>query len=364
MIKVDTAVLSARETELRTLAGQLEQVCGKLSGANSRLSWTVALSTQVRSSVGRCAGNVSKLSDKANALASGLQEISGYYQRTENENSGNTAAIQTDKTMESSGSTSGQTSKGKSNAEDSSEGFSWWTLNDTWSLISEAGIAGSILAMVGKPLTGGTPNGKTALTFFKDATKVVGNIAKAVPESGASFDWKTLIGLKSTIKIGEQTNWWKNVTETTDELMHPGRATSAGKKVATYAKWAGYALTLATTAYDNFTDTTENNSTGRKVAETVGETAVKIGEGIAIGAAVTAVAASIGVAAPAVVIGGVTVMATWAIDKVFEATTGKDAAEFISDTVLDAGEKIISSVGEGAKKLAGTISGWWQKAFG
>lgn len=252
------------------------------------------------------------------------------------------------------------------------ERFKPWEWKDTWKLIDSAGIIGSIVSSIGSLITGGV-SWDNAFNTAKGVTKIIEKIAKAVPKSGASFDWKTLFGLNSPITDKTSTNFFGAIKDSVDDLKI-GNAERVSEKVAVGAKWAGYAITAISTVYENFTDTSENNSTGRKIAESVGETAVKIGEGIAIGAAVTAICAAAGVAAPAVVIGGATVLVTWGVDKVCEYFTGKNFAEFASDTVLDTvrdfGQKAVDkvksaaeAVGDAVEAVGDTIAGWWKKAF-
>lgn len=261
-----------------------------------------------------------------------------------------------------SGFSSKQASEKKAIDEKSTDDFSLWSWSDTWKMVGNAGIIGSLLSTVGGAITGGV-SVKTGFTTAKATAKVIENIAKAVPKnSTASFDWKTLFGFNSSITKDTPKTFGKAFGESVEKLKF-GNSKIVSDKVAVGAKWAGYGLTAITTIYDNFTDTTENNSTGRKIAESIGETAVKIGEGLAIGAGVTAAFAAASVSAPAVVVGAVTVGVAWAGDKICEALTGKDVAEFVSDTVLDTGKAIITSVGKGAKKVSGAISGWWKKTF-
>ena len=240
---------------------------------------------------------------------------------------------------------------------------SLWSWSDTWKLAESAGIVGTLASTIGGAITGGV-SVKSGLKFAKSTAKVVEKISKAVPKSGASFDWKKLFGLEAVITSETPKSLWGALGNEVQKLNF-GSAKTVSDKIAVGAKWAGHALTAITTTYENFTDTKENNSTGRKIAESIGETAVKIGEGILIGAGVTAAFAAAGVVgAPAVVVGAVTVGVTWAVDKVCEAISGKNVAELVSDTVLDTGEKVIKGIGKGAKAVKDKVTGWWKKAFG
>lgn len=243
-----------------------------------------------------------------------------------------------------------------------------WKFSDWMKLLGSAGIIGAgasgVISLARDIMTGGF-TAKSVLSFLKSGAKVTEKVAGGF--SKCSFDWFGLNAAEGGRKtfaeaLGDELGKykWGDGAKTCDKI-----------KVA--AKWAGSILTVATTAYDNFTDTTENNSFGRKVAETIGESVVKIGGGMLIGSVVGTVLSTVG--APALVVGGVTVVATWAINKTFEALTGKDAAEAISDFVLDnasaAAKKVTDAVGEtvkkvgsAAKKAGKAISGWWDSLCG
>lgn len=242
---------------------------------------------------------------------------------------------------------------------ESKEKSSLWSWKDTWKMVSQAGILGSATAIVGDLITGGV-SVKNGFTVAKDVSKTVENIAKAIPKSGTSFDWKTLFGITEGTKKTFQESWSEGLGK-----LNFGNAKTVSEKIAVGAKWAGNIFTIGATGYENFFDDKENNSLGRKAAETVGESTVKILEGMVIGAALGAVGA------PAVVVGVGTVAVTWVIDKLFEAGTGKNAAEWMSDFVLDfpdsaidIGKKAINFVGNTAKNVFGGVSCWWSKAFG
>ena len=234
----------------------------------------------------------------------------------------------------------------------------WWSWKDTWSVIGSFGIIGSGIGVIGELITGGK-SAKKYLNAGKNLSKFVGNVAKAASEP--SFDWRTLIGFNKVIKPDTPKTLFGALGKELDKY-NMGNATKVSDKIAVGAKWAGSILTVATTAYDNFTDA--GNSTGRAIAETIGESAVKIGGGILISAGVTAVLAAAGaVGAPAVVVGGITVGVTWGINRLSEAVTGKNAAEFISDTVIDGSIAVGKAVGKAVSSAGKKISGWWNKTF-
>ncbi len=258
----------------------------------------------------------------------------------------------------------GTVSSDVQNKKDKSD-FKLWTWKDTWNVVKEFGIIGGTVGTIGGLTTGGI-NPKTIVGALKDTSKVVGNVAKA--SSSPSINWKALFGLN--VKADAPKNFWQALGKEVDKY-NMGNATKVSDKIAVGAKWAGSVLTVVSVAMDNF-DKKSGNSTGRAIAETIGESAVKIGEGMLIGAAATAIAATVG--APAVVAGLATVGVTWAIDKGFEWATGKNAAEYISDTIIDGainkGKEVIAKTKE-VKKMIGNatssigkkLSGWWNQKY-
>lgn len=134
--------------------------------------------------------------------------------------------------------------------------------------------------------------------------------------------------------------------------------------VKTGTKVAGWALSLIANGFSNYDEYSKGDiSAERACAETVTETLVDIGKQAVIAAGVAAGCAAIGVAAPAVVVGGIGVGVTVVADIVCEQITGKSVTETTSDFILDTA----SAVGEkisGATKASGqVISDWYDKAI-
>lgn len=234
----------------------------------------------------------------------------------------------------------------------------YWEWKDTWKVVDNFGIVGPIISAIGGLVTGGV-SPQTGLNAIKGVAKTVERVA-----SNPSFDWKTVLGLNSTITNKTSKSFFGALSEKINGLKM-GNAKTVSSKVAVGARWAGNILTVLTTAYDNFIVNDENNTTGRQIAETIGESAVKIGSTMLIGAGVTAAFAAAGVAAPVVVVGGITVGIGWAADQLCKHfNNGKDLAETVSDAVLDLGETISENVGKAAKTVTDTVTGWWKNVFG
>lgn len=226
-----------------------------------------------------------------------------------------------------------------------------WSMEDTFKVIAEGGIVGSLISTIGSFITG-AKSLKDYASLNKGVAKIIEKTVKALTsESSPSFDWKALIGWNRVITDKTPKTFLGNIGESFEKLNF-GSAKTVGEKVCVVTKWAGHVLTGVTTAYDNFTDTSENNTVERKIAETIGETTVKIGEGILIDAALTTACIALSANPPALVVGGVTVLVTWGIDALCEHLTDKDLPELVSDAVLDFGKSAWSFL----KDLTGAVT--------
>lgn len=338
--------LNNASNDLLSFSRDAKYYSNKIDNISKNLMLSPEVSGIIRKKLKAEASQLKTLSTNTNKMSETLVEISNLYKTTETGLLGDIDVV---------------SFKEKAN-------ITPWDWNNTLDLVKNAGIIGAIVSVIGSITTGGI-SGKNGINVAKRVAGVIEKIAGAYPKSGASFDWRKLIGIDSPITSDTPKSFFGALGERIDDLKI-GNAKTIAEKTKVVAKWAGLALTAIATTYDNFTDTTENNSFGRKIAESIGETTVKIAEGAAIGTAITAICAATGVAAPAVVIGGATVLVAWGVDKVCEYCTGKNFAEFVSDTVLDYGEQIIDrasgiaeAVGGAAQAAGKAISGWWNRAF-
>lgn len=229
----------------------------------------------------------------------------------------------------------------------------WWTWDDTWNVIGEFGAAGGIISTFGSLFTGAVTVGNL-IGFFGDGISTVGGIISSVAD-GEAIDW---LGFDlEKIEFDPLKDY---------DL---GNVKTVGDKIKVGTKWASSILKVIGTGYENFTD--PENTTERAILETIGESAVKIGGGMLIEGAVAAGLTALGVtAAPAVVTGLIAVGVTWGINTAFEAVTGKEAAEAISDFVIDGAKQVyefgkdaVNAVGDAVSDFGETISGWWNSAF-
>ncbi len=335
-IRVNTNALDQQAQQMEQIAKMLGSVSSDVSYVNRNLSWKISSRAQIKHSLNNYSSYINNLERKSKSFSGVLKEASTQYQSTEKK-----LGAVTVKGKENS------KDNGKKNTEpekDKKDNGFWEKI---WDAVAEGGVVGPLIAIFGGLATGGVP--KTTKDWGGILKKIVKSAGAAGKATTSSFDLKTLLGLNVDKKAGG--TFIENLQKQVDKLKW-SKADKVGDKIAVGAKWAGYGLTLLTTGYDNFTD--ESNTTfGRKLAETIGETGVKIGEGIVL----AAVAGTLG--APAVLTGALTVGATWGIDYATKYLTKtfmgeeKDFAEFVSDAVLD-------TVGSKVKKAGKAIGGWWK----
>lgn len=283
---------------------------------------------------------VARLSSHSHALAAGVRSVSSAFRGVENKAGRKAKAGNTGEAA--------PTSEGKSS-------FDWSAFIPGWSdaakVAGELGVIGTgvaaIIELVSSWNTGAKP-AKMVLSLLKSLAKGTEKIAKGVSNNG--IDW---VGLAKVNPDKVPKTFGEAWSDSWGKYKIGDKATTAGK-IGAVAKWAGSILTVLSTGYENFTDTTENNSFERKVAETIGESTVKIVGGALIGSAVALLGG------PAIVTGLITVGVTWGINSLSEAWTGKNAAEFISDACLDFGESIGSAIGDAVNTAKKKISGWWE----
>lgn len=343
-IRVNTNALDQQAQQMEQIAKMLGSVSSEVSAVNRNLSWKIASRSQIRYSLNNYSNYINNLERKNRSLSSVLKEASRQYQNTEKK-----LGAVTVKGQESSKDSSTSTTKPEKDEDDKILWKEIWT--KFWDVINEGGIIGPLIAILGGLKTGGMPNTtKDWLGILKKIAKSAGKIGKATTDT---FDWKKLFGFEVDKLNSPKGGLLQEIGNEIDKLKW-SNAEKAGDKISVVAKWSGYALTLITTGYDNFTD--KSNATfGRKLAETIGETGVKIAEGMVLGTAIGIACAG----APAIVIGGLTVGAAWGIDALTKTVTKivtgeeKDFAETVSDFILDNTSAVL-------KKAGDAIGGWWK----
>ncbi len=232
-------------------------------------------------------------------------------------------------------------------------------------IVGEFGIIGEIGSWINELVTGDGD----LLTGAKAVKGLVGWSGDLLSWAfSEESDLGTLFGFAMPDKVPG--SFSDAIAAQVDKYIWPkgsmGKAVPISDKIDVVCKWAGAGMTVVTTGIENFTD--PENSPERAFLETIGESAVKIGEGMLLSSLLAMTGA------PVVVAGIGVVAATWAIDKGFELVTGKNAAEFISDTAIDfvgnvadtisqgaemIGNAVSDAVGNAVSTVGEAVSGWW-----
>lgn len=200
------------------------------------------------------------------------------------------------------------------------------------------------------------------MTIAQGANTVIDNLSFI---SGSYVSWQKLNGLNKVVTgKSSEPNWFlefgKNAV---------GGALGFGKDVMKgFAKagfkWAGVVFSAGLSILDNSEEVKNGEITEeRAVEETIMETTVDWAKGVAIGAAVGAGLALVGVATVATapisvpvlagtaVAAGIVTVATVGVDYLFYKTTGRELTETISDGILDTKDKINSGITNGLNNL-------------
>lgn len=250
----------------------------------------------------------------------------------------------------------------KESGEEQEQSVSYWSWKDTWKMVSQVGVLGGVVSAVGNIVTSGF-SVSSVLGSSKYAASVVGGVAGML--KGGTPKWGELVGLNDKLSsLAAKTDGTFGDTfqqsvkkQLTDDLSFTGAETTADK-IKVGAKWAGYALTLASNAVDNYKEFEGQGTYGlvRGSTETVVETAVDIGLGIGATALVSAAAVAMGVAAPAILLGVASAGVVWAANGVCKwATGGRDIGEVVADAVCDVGEGAVALVKSGVEKVTETV---------
>lgn len=201
---------------------------------------------------------------------------------------------------------------------------------------------------------------KGYIDMLSNLVGITGGVASSASKG---FSWQSLLGVSSEAKTFTQA--------LKDNLIGDynfGAAEGVAENVGVACKWAGAALTVIGEGVENFTD--DENSFGRALAETVGESAVKLGEAALVGAAVGSIIPGAGTVVGAAVAVAATVVVDWGLNAATNYLFGKDFDEAVSDVVIDTVETVGKAAWEGVKTVGNalgnaassakdTVCSWW-----
>jgi uncharacterized protein YukE len=262
-------------------------------------------------------------------------------------------------------------------------------------IVDNAGTAGGIISAIRKIIEGATSDtvdvggiakgSKSLISGIYNMYKNVGKLEKLSrmnPGQAVKTGFKRFFGLDkaftgsllpSTAK-GFGTRFYNNFQKQWSKGLE-GYTTKGAKGVLA---WAGVAVSAVANGFQNYDEAKSGDiSAGRAVAETITETAVDVGTGLLVGAAVSAGIAAAGfVSAPAIAVGAATAGVMVGLDAVCKwatkSITGEEKGftETVSDFVLDTGETVVkhakavtSSVVKGVSNMAKSAGSFFKKIF-
>lgn len=219
-------------------------------------------------------------------------------------------------------------------------------------VLGEFGQAGEIVSILTALLKIGIDGDGFTAKDMGDIIEGLGNSAIGILEGIdlKEVDWKELFGL-NTCPTLEGTPSASFMSTLKGEL-----GLNKAKQGINGMTMAGWAFALIGNGFGNYEEYSEGKiTTGRAIAETVVETGIDIGKGALLAAGVAAGAALLGIAAPAVVVGGIAIAASAILDYGCKQLFGKELTETISDFVLDTAGEIGDAIGTAAKEATGAI---------
>lgn len=352
-IRVNTSRLNAYGAELDGILNRLNDIKERFNLASNNLDWSIKGEAEISSIL-------SKLS---NELLLEAESIAGmrYFLRN--------AALKYD-TAENSilGLYSSADNQAGSNEQNDSSSKIFKFIGD---ILNTIGAAGNTITVIAD-IVGILSNGKTL--DEKNLGELIGNQVSLIDKLVdyiSSRDIKDLFGLNryEAIHITRAAAGWmsrlkdagKTFVDTLKQELSPTVTGTMGK-LKTGLKRAGWVLSLVSNVIDNYDEwknhTGNINTFDRFLRESCTETVVDIVKGAGLMACVAAGAAAVGVSAPAVVVAGATVVASWSLDKLCETVNnGKNVTETVSDFLID----VDDAVGTTAKKAKKAISNWFNK---
>lgn len=340
---IKSNILSAKEKELDAIAKKLLKYSRDIDRKRSSIDYNTRSKAKLNSTLSNIASNVENCSNKSSVMSDRLSQAVRLYETTEKEianvefkSSGSTRKLSGEKTEESN--------------------WAWEALKK---FLKKGGFFGGAFGIVEGVLDFiDSVNAGSLGEIFKSAV----GVAKPVYSATSGFLKKLKNMKKVKHLLPDETykkSWWDSILGLTDYYGKGGVgkasvAKSFSKRLKTNLKnsWKkeigkGMAVSAIFSGLvniaENFSEAYNGEMTwDRAIKEVVGETAVDVLSGAAITAGVAAVLAATPIGAPAILVGGVSVLISMGLDGITKHFTNgeKDFSELFSDTVIDFGEKI------------------------
>lgn len=332
----DAPGLSQCGTAIRRTGSTVEQIARRIPGNSSSAQ-------QSRKTLRVLAQTVMTEAEQADALVKALQEISVRYAASEQRLLGNQHTIGSLTLPE-----------GDAAQTDGASDEPAWLKSLLKLITAPIGPLGSLIMAIYGQVTGSDKD------FWKNILSLMGKEVKAAGKSDAT--WRDyILGDLFKRKNGEK------IIEGAYNKYNPlvqkdGKPDGIGRAAAIIS----ILTTLVGQGIENFHEQ-GNRINGRGIEETLSETAITIGKDILITAGVGAVAAAIGVSAPAwavaLTVAGIGLAADWVGNQIAVAVTGDQNAkwlECVSDWALDT---VINPIGDAVARSARWVGDKIQNAM-
>lgn len=338
-ISVKIRALNVAAAELQSHKVSLNSYINSITAIKNNLSMEIKYKARINSDLNTILNVLYAQKRKVNLLSSALEDIASQYVSTER-------GIVAKYTGEANASSSPYDALGETNVDN--QEFNLELINLFWNMTGAAGIAGVGISTLAK-IVGADTTAESSIEGLKGVTKVIDKTSSAIVSNTPWY--KALFGTNNHTTKG----FFANL-----ESKFVGKTT-----VSTVAKWGGHILTVADSAFENYEES-GGKWTDRAIAETTIEAGVDIGLGAILGATAGAVGGAIG--APVIAVGAATAVAVWGVNKAFEAVTGDNVAEWVSDKIIDdvvpaakkAGKAIKDAVTDGANKVGKSVERAWE----
>lgn len=356
VLAVKSGIMNKCAAEELNIAKKLAVISEEIMSVKNGLSYSVRSRARIDSQLSALSKYCKKQSDNTTSLNRVLSNAVSAYLSTENKVGNINVGTAAKRVSGGTSSAAKKSTKKKS--------YNWKELiKNAGKIIGNFGTIGSVFGAASK-----FASAENSIDFGQGLMDIIGKGAKI---AGKMIDKSYIDLFGSTSKSG--IGFMENLAIQLDDFkinnsynsVNLSSAAKSANNIGAIAKWGGVALTGISKFIGNYEEFDGNLKSGRFWAETAGETAVSVGTGIL---ATAAVATILPATAPAWVVGAVGTGVVLVGKKVIECIPGvDDAADFLSDKVLDfaegaadAAKKGVKAIGDGIKGAGKTIAKWFK----
>ncbi len=379
-IKVNTNKISRYSNDINSVYTRVNRIKSEFASIGYSLDWDIKSASGINS-------RIKTIENELSAERSGLKRMQSFLNSTASKYNNVENTINNDK----------KTRKIQSAVKNISTNNISNNVGDKIKeiLIENAGLGGGFISAISKLINSSISGPIDPGGIAKGSKKVVSSIYNIIrnsekleklsrmnPGQAVKTGIKRFIGfdkaftgsLRPSVAKSFNTRFYNNFHKQLDD----GLSAYTTKGAKSIFAWAGVAVSAIANGFQNYDEAKSGKiSTGRAVAETITETAVDVGTGLLVGAAVSAGVAAVGwVSAPVIAVGAITAGVMVGADAICKwitkSVTGesKGLTETVSDFVLDVGEatvkagkKIVSGVANAVSNAGKAVSSFFKKLF-